>query len=112
MDRRPIWQFRCKALGACLEVGIADPPDEYTAPGVLLTIGGDAFVVRRASGEVLLRGVFELDASTSPKSITWIDAIGADAGAAARQLRIAGGQLSHRRRRGRERHRWCAPAQG
>lgn len=28
----------------------------------------------------MLEGVFELDASTSPKSITWIDAIGADAG--------------------------------
>ena len=64
-----------------LEVdGIANPPDDHTAPGALTTIEGNSFVVRRASGEVLLQGVFELDALTSPKSITWIDSIGPDAG--------------------------------
>ncbi|MFP3374189.1 TIGR03067 domain-containing protein, partial [Pseudomonas sp. SIMBA_068] len=31
-------------------------------------------------GEILLAGRFELDASTTPKSITWTDAIGEDAG--------------------------------
>src|SRR5229473_5119558 len=75
-----------EALQGCweqvyLEVdGIANPPDEHTAPGALATISGNDFFVRRTSGEVLLQGVFELNASTSPKSITWIDSIGADAG--------------------------------
>ena len=65
----------------CLEAdGIADPPDEYTAPGVLLTIAGHVFIVRDGTGEILLEGVFELDATTTPKSITWIDSIGPDAG--------------------------------
>jgi uncharacterized protein (TIGR03067 family) len=60
--------------------GIANPPDEHTAPDVLTTISGSSFVVRRANGEVLLQGVFELDASASPKSITWTDTMGPDAG--------------------------------
>jgi uncharacterized protein (TIGR03067 family) len=64
-----------------LEVdGIANPPDDYTSPGARLTIAGNAFVVRHASGEILLHGIFELNAATAPKSITWIDAVGADAG--------------------------------
>jgi uncharacterized protein (TIGR03067 family) len=60
--------------------GIANPPDDHAALGVLATMSGNDFVVRRSSGEILLRGKFELDASTSPKSITWIDSIGPDAG--------------------------------
>ena len=28
----------------------------------------------------MLEGIFELDTATSPKSITWIDSIGSDAG--------------------------------
>lgn len=60
--------------------GIANPPDEHSAPGALTTIEGDQFQVMTLEGEVLLKGRFTLDASTTPKSITWIDAIGADAG--------------------------------
>jgi uncharacterized protein (TIGR03067 family) len=60
--------------------GTANPPDDHSAPGARLTIEGHTFFVRRAGGEVLLHGVVELDPATSPKSITWIDAIGADAG--------------------------------
>ena len=60
--------------------GIANPPDEHSAPGALTTIEGDQFRVMTLDGEVLLQGCFALDASTTPKSITWIDAIGADAG--------------------------------
>ncbi len=64
-----------------LEVdGTPNPPDEYTAPGTLVTINGNNFTVRRADGEILLQGTFELDASTSPKSITWIDSVGPDTG--------------------------------
>lgn len=60
--------------------GIANPPDEHSAPGALTTIEGNQFRVMTLDGEVLLQGCFALDASTTPKSITWIDAIGADAG--------------------------------
>lgn len=64
-----------------LEVdGVLNPPDELTAPGSFTIINGYGFSVRRITGEIMLEGVFELDASTSPKSITWIDSIGADAG--------------------------------
>ena len=64
-----------------LEVdGVPNPPDDYTAPDTFLVIKGNSFSVRRNSGEVMLEGVFELDASTSPKSITWVDSTGPDAG--------------------------------
>ena len=64
-----------------LEVdGIPNPTDEYSAPGAVTTITGHNFCVRRATGEVMLEGTFELDATTQPKSITWIDSIGPDAG--------------------------------
>lgn len=60
--------------------GIADPPDEHGAPGALTLIRGNHFEVRTVEGERLLEGRFTLDASTAPKSITWVDSIGADAG--------------------------------
>ena len=64
-----------------LEVdGVVDPPDSFTADGVLTTISADRFVVHTADNIVLLAGRFILDATTDPKSITWIDAIGPDAG--------------------------------
>ncbi len=64
-----------------LEVdGVPDPTDEYTVPGAVTVIRDNSFSVRRATGEVMLEGVFELDAGTSPKSITWIDSTGPDAG--------------------------------
>ena len=62
------------------ENGVVNPPDTHGAPGALTHIDGHRFSVRTTSGEVLLEGAFELDATTTPASITWIDAIGDDAG--------------------------------
>jgi uncharacterized protein (TIGR03067 family) len=60
--------------------GVLNPPDAHSAPDALTTITGDRFEVKTVSGEVLLAGRFFLDSSTVPKRITWIDAIGDDAG--------------------------------
>ena len=62
------------------ENGISNPPDDHGAPGALTFIRGNHFEVRTAEGELLLEGGFTLDASTTPKSITWVDSIGSDAG--------------------------------
>lgn len=62
------------------ENGLVDPPDAHGGMGALTTIEGQHFAVRSTAGELLLEGRFELDARTEPRSITWIDAIGADAG--------------------------------
>ncbi|MFL1549781.1 TIGR03067 domain-containing protein [Pseudomonas sp. IB20] len=60
--------------------GVLNPIDAHSAPGALTTITGDCFEVRTMNGEVLLAGRFSLDSSTTPKSITWVDSIGEDAG--------------------------------
>ncbi|MEO7068803.1 MAG: TIGR03067 domain-containing protein [Rhodanobacter sp.] len=60
--------------------GVSEPLDEHGAPGALTTFVGQQFVVRTTEGEVLLEGSFTLDASTTPSSITWVDAIGVDQG--------------------------------
>lgn len=60
--------------------GISDPPDIHGAPGALTTFVGDQFAVRTVDGSLLLAGAFTLDASTTPKSITWIDSMGSDTG--------------------------------
>ncbi|AIB36507.1 MULTISPECIES: TIGR03067 domain-containing protein [Pseudomonas] len=60
--------------------GVLNPVDAHSAPGALTTITDDRFEVRTTSGEVLLAGRFSLDSSTVPKTITWIDSIGEDAG--------------------------------
>jgi uncharacterized protein (TIGR03067 family) len=65
---------------AMAEDGVIDPPDSHGAPGATTTIRGNSFAVTTVEGHVLLEGRFELDAGTTPKSITWIDAIGPDAG--------------------------------
>lgn len=62
------------------ENGIVDAPDSTGAPGALTIITGHHFAVRTPQGELLLEGRFTLDASATPKAITWIDAIGPDAG--------------------------------
>ena len=63
--------------------GVIDPPnDEHTAPGAVCIFEGYAFQVVKPDGILLLEGVFELDATTSPKSITWVDSIGEDVGKA------------------------------
>lgn len=60
--------------------GITNPPDDHSAPGALTTITGNRFKVLNSDGRVLLEGAFIVDATTEPKSITWIDSIGSDAG--------------------------------
>lgn len=60
--------------------GVLNPPDAHSAPGAITTITGDRFEVKTTHGEVLLAGRFFLDSSTVPKSITWVDSIGDDAG--------------------------------
>ena len=60
--------------------GASDPPDCHGAPGALTTFVGNQFEVRTVDGRLLLAGTFMLDASTSPKAITWIDSMGSDAG--------------------------------
>jgi uncharacterized protein (TIGR03067 family) len=60
--------------------GVSDPPDALTAPGALTTFVGNRFEVRTPAGTLLLAGTFTLDASTTPRSITWIDSMGEDLG--------------------------------
>lgn len=60
--------------------GVLNPIDAHSAPGAITTITGDHFEVKTVSGEVLLAGRFYLDSSAVPKSITWVDSIGDDAG--------------------------------
>ncbi|WP_426131206.1 TIGR03067 domain-containing protein [Pseudomonas sp. DWP1b1] len=60
--------------------GVLNPIDAHSAPGAITTITGDRFEVKTVSGEVLLAGRFYLDSSAAPKSITWVDSIGDDAG--------------------------------
>ncbi|WP_395607561.1 TIGR03067 domain-containing protein [Pseudomonas sp. B22129] len=60
--------------------GVLNPADAHTAPGALTTIRRDRFEVTTVEGDVLLAGRFFLDSTTTPKSITWVDATGDDAG--------------------------------
>ena len=58
--------------------GVVNPDDDHGAIGALTTIAGNTFSVQTIDGTLLLKGAFVLDASTTPKSIAWIDSIGAD----------------------------------
>lgn len=60
--------------------GVLDPPDSHGAPGALTTFSGNRFSVRTVDGTLLLAGELTLDASTTPRSITWVDSMGADLG--------------------------------
>lgn len=61
--------------------GMADPLDEeHGGCGTITTFTGQRFVVRTAEGTPVLEGTFVLDASVTPKAITWTDATGSDAG--------------------------------
>lgn len=62
------------------EGGLTNSPDEHGGMGAITTIEGCCFVVRAIGGNLLLEGTFTLDATVSPKAITWVDGIGADAG--------------------------------
>ncbi|OYU09588.1 MAG: TIGR03067 domain-containing protein [Pseudomonas sp. PGPPP1] len=60
--------------------GVLNPVDAHSAPGAITTITDDRFKVKTVDGDVLLAGRFFLDSTTVPKSITWVDSIGEDAG--------------------------------
>ncbi|MBE8590219.1 TIGR03067 domain-containing protein [Pseudomonas sp. MAFF 301449] len=60
--------------------GVLNPVDAHSAPGATTVIKGDRFEVKTIGGDVLLEGRFFLDGTTVPKSITWVDSIGDDAG--------------------------------
>ncbi|HET8553748.1 MAG TPA: TIGR03067 domain-containing protein [Rhodanobacteraceae bacterium] len=62
------------------ENGVIEPPDTHGGNGALTTIRGHHFTVHATTGELLLEGVFTLDASTTPRIMTWIDAMGSDKG--------------------------------
>jgi uncharacterized protein (TIGR03067 family) len=59
---------------------ISNPPDELSPPGVLTTFSDNHFAVRTTEGTLLLEGTFTLDASVTPKAITWVDSMGPDMG--------------------------------
>lgn len=60
--------------------GVVDPPDALTVSGALTHIDGTHFLVRAPDGTVVIEGAFDIDPTATPKRITWIDAIGPDAG--------------------------------
>jgi uncharacterized protein (TIGR03067 family) len=60
--------------------GIVEPVDDHGPNGAVTTISGHHFAVHSVEGQLLLEGNFTLDASLNPKAITWVDAMGADAG--------------------------------
>ncbi len=61
--------------------GITNPiNDEHTAPGAICRFAANRFVVEIPGDRVLLEGSFIIDPGTNPKSITWVDSIGPDAG--------------------------------
>lgn len=60
--------------------GVLNPVDAHSAPGAMTTITGDQFTVTTTTGAILLAGRFFLDSSAVPKRITWVDAMGEEAG--------------------------------
>ena len=62
------------------ENGFISPIDTHGAEGAIMTVSGNTFHVAVPGGETLIEGNFELDTSTSPKRIDWVDSIGEDAG--------------------------------
>ena len=60
--------------------GVADPPDERSASETFMTITANHFKAHTVDGTVLLEGTFTLNAAMKPKSITWVDSMGPDAG--------------------------------
>lgn len=60
------------------EDGVAEPPDSHGTPGALTTFNDHHFSVHAVDGRLLLEGTFTLDASVTPRAITWIDSMGAD----------------------------------
>lgn len=83
-SRSDLAELQCSWSQSYLEAdGVANPDDdEHTSPGAVCIIEGQDFRVIKPDGTLLLKGSFTLNATTYPKSITWIDAIGEDAGTA------------------------------
>src|SRR4051812_1326288 len=62
------------------ENGVINPPDIHGGNGAITTIERDTFAVHLPVGKLLLAGRFIIDPTTTPRSITWIDSMGDDAG--------------------------------
>jgi uncharacterized protein (TIGR03067 family) len=62
------------------ENGVINPPDIHGGNGAITTIKGDTFAVHLPDGTLLLAGRFIIDPTATPRSITWIDSMGDDAG--------------------------------
>jgi uncharacterized protein (TIGR03067 family) len=62
------------------ENGVINPPDIHGGNGAITTIKGDTFAVHLPDGTLLLAGRFIIDPTTTPRSITWIDSMGDNAG--------------------------------
>lgn len=63
--------------------GVAEPPnDEHSAEGAVCIFEDQEFCVVMPDNTLLLKGSFTLDPTTQPKAITWVDAIGENAGKA------------------------------
>jgi uncharacterized protein (TIGR03067 family) len=60
--------------------GVSNPLDSTAPLGALTTITDNHFKVHAVDGTVFLEGTFTLNATTEPKSITWVDSIGPDVG--------------------------------
>jgi len=60
--------------------GISNPPDELSPPGATTIFDDNHFAVRKREREMQLEVTFTIDASATPKMITWTDSIGPDLG--------------------------------
>jgi uncharacterized protein (TIGR03067 family) len=72
-------QGRWKQVGF-EEDGLSDLPAGQGGIGATTTIEGHRYSVHVVGGKCMLEGTFTLDASAKPKAITWVDAVGPDAG--------------------------------
>ena len=62
------------------ENGTSKSQDEHGTTGAMTTFSQNRFMVRALDGTLLLEGIFELDPSSSPKTVDWIDMMGPNAG--------------------------------
>jgi len=80
-SRRDLEMLQGRWEQVALEIdGVVQPADDLSPPGAITSFTGDRFAVHAVDGALLLEGRLVLEASTDPKHVDWIDAIGADAG--------------------------------